>query len=127
MGERVAVVGAGYAGMAAAVTLAGRGIPVTVFEAGAVPGGRARRVISQGNELDNGQHVLIGAYSELFRLMRVVGVPDDAVLRVPLEIRYFEKFRFRALWLPFPFALLGGMLLERGLRFFQRGRCICVR
>ncbi len=120
MGERVAVVGAGYAGMAAAVTLAGRGIPVTVFEAGAVPGGRARRVISQGNELDNGQHVLIGAYSELFRLMRVVGVPDDAVLRVPLEIRYFEKFRFRALWLPFPFGLLGGLLLARGLRFSER-------
>ncbi len=120
MGERVAVVGAGYAGMAAAVTLAGRGIPVTVFEAGTVPGGRARRVISQGNELDNGQHVLIGAYSELFRLMRIVGVPDDAVLRVPLEIRYFEKFHFRALWLPFPFGLLGGLLLARGIRFSER-------
>ena len=41
---RVAIVGAGYAGMAAAVTLAERGMPVTVFESGAVPGGRARRV-----------------------------------------------------------------------------------
>src|SRR5260221_4325275 len=120
MGDRVAVVGAGYAGMAAAVTLAGRGVPVTVFEAGPVPGGRARRVVSQGNELDNGQHILIGAYSELFRLMRVVGVAEDAVLRVPLEIRYFEKFRFRALWLPFPFGLLGGLLLARGLRFSER-------
>ena len=38
------VVGAGYAGMAAAVTLAERGVPVTVFEAGQVPGGRARRI-----------------------------------------------------------------------------------
>ncbi len=120
MGERVAVVGAGYAGMAAAVTLAGRGIPVTVFEAGAVPGGRARRVISQGNELDNGQHVLIGAYSELFRLMRVVGVSDDAVLRVPLEIRYFDRFHFRALWLPFPLGLLGGLLLASGIPFSER-------
>ena len=41
---RVAVVGAGYAGMAAAVTLAERGVAATVFEAGPVPGGRARRV-----------------------------------------------------------------------------------
>ena len=44
MDNRVAVVGAGYAGMAAAVTLAARGVPVTVFESGPVPGGRARRV-----------------------------------------------------------------------------------
>ena len=40
----LAIVGAGYAGMAAAVTAAARGVPVTVFETGPVPGGRARRV-----------------------------------------------------------------------------------
>src|SRR5438477_2845841 len=124
MGQRVAVVGAGYAGMAAAVTLAERNIPVTVFESGTVPGGRDRRVISQGNELDNGQHVLVGAYSELLRLMRKVGVPDDAVLRVPLELRYAGGFSFRALWLPFPFGLLGGLLLARGLPFAERLRAL---
>jgi hydroxysqualene dehydroxylase len=120
MGQRVAVVGAGYAGMAAAVTLAERRIPVTVFESGPVPGGRARRVVSQGNELDNGQHVLVGAYSELLRLMHTVGVPDDAVLRVPLELRYADKFSFRSLWLPFPFGLLGGLVLARGIPLSQR-------
>ena len=61
VGRRVAVIGAGYAGMAAAVSLSQRNVPVTVFESGPVPGGRARRVVSQGNELDNGQHILIGA------------------------------------------------------------------
>lgn len=116
----VAVVGAGYAGMAAAVTLAQRGIPVTVFESGAVPGGRARRVVSQGTELDNGQHILIGAYSELFRLMRLVGVPEDALLRVPLEIRYASGFCLRALRLPFPFGLLGGLLLAKGVSLGER-------
>ncbi len=120
MGQRVAVVGAGYAGMAAAVTLAERKIPVTVFESGPVPGGRARRVVSQGNELDNGQHVLVGAYSGLLRLMHTVGVPDDAVLRVPLELRYADKFSFRSLWLPFPFGLLGGLVLARGIPLSQR-------
>jgi squalene-associated FAD-dependent desaturase len=106
--------------MAAAVTLAERGIPVTVFESGPVPGGRARRVVSQGNELDNGQHILVGAYSELFRLMEKVGVPGDAVLRVPLELRYAGGFSFRALWLPFPLGLLGGLLLARGLPLSER-------
>lgn len=116
----VAVVGAGYAGMAAAVTLAEKGIPVTVFESGPVPGGRARRITSQGNELDNGQHILIGAYSELYRMMRTVGVPDDALLRVPLEIRYAREFTFRRLWLPEPLGLAGGLLMARGLPFRDR-------
>jgi squalene-associated FAD-dependent desaturase len=106
--------------MAAAVTLAAHGIPVTVFESGPVPGGRARRVVSQGTELDNGQHVLIGAYTELARLMRLVGVAADAVLRVPLEIRYFNGFSLRRLWLPYPFGLLGGLLLARGVPFSER-------
>jgi squalene-associated FAD-dependent desaturase len=120
MGQRVAVVGAGYAGMATAVTLAERGIPVTVFESGPVPGGRARRVVSQGHSIDNGQHILVGAYRELFRLMHTVGVPENAVLRVPLELRYAQDFSFRALRLPFPFGLLGGLLLARGLPMSDR-------
>lgn len=82
--------------MAAAVTLAARGVAVTVLESGPVPGGRARRVTSEGTALDNGQHILIGAYNELLRLMRLVGVPGDATLRLPLELRYFDGFRFKA-------------------------------
>lgn len=117
---RVAVVGAGYAGMAAAVTLAGRGVQVTVFESGPVPGGRARRITSQGQTMDNGQHILVGAYATLFSLMRTVGVPSDAVLRVPLELRYADGFRFRALYFPAPLGLLAGLLLARGLPWRER-------
>jgi len=120
----VAIVGAGYAGMAAAVTLAERGIPVTVFESGQVPGGRARRIpvssYGQGNELDNGQHILVGAYTELFRLMRTVGVPSDALMRIPLEIRYVSGFSFRKLWFPPPLDLLGGLLAARGIPLRER-------
>ena len=115
MGNRVAVVGAGYAGMAAAVTLAQRGVPVTVFEAGPVPGGRARRVSIDGRELDNGQHILIGAYGELLRLMRQVGVGDDALLRLPLQLRYADGFTIRT-----PFGLLAGLLSAGGLPFGER-------
>lgn len=117
---RVAVIGGGYAGMATAVTLAGRGAAVTVFESGPVLGGRARRVRVHGRDLDNGQHILAGAYVELLRLMRQVGVPSDALLRVPLELRYAERFALRALWLPAPFGLLGGLLAARGVPFAER-------
>jgi len=116
----VAVVGAGYAGMAAAVALAARGAAVSVFEAGPVPGGRARRVTPRGRALDNGQHLLVGAYRELLRLMALVGVPPSALLRMPLEIRMARGFALRALPLPAPLGLLGGLLLARGVSFADR-------
>lgn len=110
--------------MAAAVALAERGIRVTVFESGAVPGGRARRIrISSGGEdlsLDNGQHILAGAYTGLFRLMRTVGVPADALLRIPHEIRYADRFAFRALWLPAPLGLAAGLLAVKHVPFGER-------
>ena len=118
--RRVAIVGAGYAGMAAAVTLAQRGATVTVFESGPVPGGRARRVSTQGRTLDNGQHILVGAYATLFSLMHAVGVPANAVLRVPLELHYADGFKFRAFYLPAPLGLLVGLLATRGLPWRER-------
>ncbi len=120
MAVRVAVVGAGYAGMAAAVTLAARGARVTVLESGPVPGGRARRVESRGESLDNGQHILIGAYATLFGLMRTVNVPADAVLRMPLELRYADGVALRRLYLPAPLGLLGGLLAARGLPWREK-------
>ncbi len=106
--------------MAAAVTLAARGAQVAVFEAGPLPGGRARRVHTQGRTLDNGQHILIGAYRTLFSLMRTVGVPPDAVLRVPLDLRYADGVRVRRIGLPGRLGLLGGMLAARGLPWGER-------
>ena len=106
--------------MAAAVALARRGVEVTVFEAGAVPGGRARRVLSQGETLDNGQHILIGAYTSLFEMMREVGVACSALARLPLRLVHAEGFAFRALRLPGRLGLLGGLLLARGIPLAER-------
>jgi squalene-associated FAD-dependent desaturase len=114
------VVGAGYAGMAAAVTLAQHGAQAVVFESGPLPGGRARRVEVRGRVLDNGQHILVGAYATLFSLMRAVGVPANVVLRLPLELRYADGVRLRRLHLPEPLGLLGGLLAARGLPWRER-------
>ena len=84
--RRIAVVGGGWAGLAAAVEATQRGHAVTLFEMAAQLGGRARGVAIDGVTLDNGQHILIGAYTETLRLMRTVGVSLDAVLlRTPLR------------------------------------------
>jgi len=88
VGTKVGVVGGGYAGMAAAVTLAQRGIPVIVFESAKVLGGRARRVEYQGLPLDNGQHICIGAYRETLRLIQEVAATSS--LSFPPPTQTFE-------------------------------------
>jgi hydroxysqualene dehydroxylase len=119
--RRVAVIGAGWAGLAAAVTLVDRGVAVEVFEASRHLGGRARRVAVEGLELDNGQHILIGAYAETLRLMRAVGVdPERAFLRLPLELRSASGFRLHAANLPPPFHLLVGLLRAEGIGLGER-------
>jgi squalene-associated FAD-dependent desaturase len=89
MRRRLAVVGAGWAGLAAAVRACEAGDDVTVYEMAPQAGGRARGVASDGWALDNGQHILIGAYSQTLSLMRLVGVDtEQALLRTPLRVTY---------------------------------------
>ncbi|NML45164.1 NAD(P)-binding protein [Ramlibacter sp. G-1-2-2] len=89
---RIAVVGAGWAGLACAVGAGERGHQVVVFEAARAPGGRARTLavtLPDGREalLDNGQHILIGAYTETLGMMEKVGVRlDEVLLRMPLTL-----------------------------------------
>ncbi|WP_096669878.1 hydroxysqualene dehydroxylase HpnE [Polaromonas sp. AET17H-212] len=117
---KVAVIGAGWAGCAAAVEATRLGQQVTVFEAARIPGGRARRVDSQWPDgtalaLDNGQHILIGAYSETLRLMADVGmVADTALLRLPLTLRFPDGTGLAFPRLPAPLDALAGMVRARG-------------
>ncbi len=117
---RVAIIGGGYAGMSAAVELARSGIATTVFEASSTLGGRARRVEVQGSELDNGLHILIGAYRETLRLICLVCQPgeDPGLRRIPLELSVHPRFRFRAPplpFLPFPLNLAAGLVTAHGI------------
>lgn len=89
--RHVIIIGAGMAGLAAASTLASKGIAVTLLEAATHMGGRARSVAIEFNsqviELDNGQHIALGAYQETLKLLASVGVQEsDAFLRMPLNL-----------------------------------------
>ena len=82
---KVAVVGAGWAGLAAAVAVVQAGHQVTVMEASRTLGGRARAIQTQLPDgtpinLDNGQHILIGAYTASLGLMQLLGVTESAAL-----------------------------------------------
>ena len=108
--KKIAVVGAGWAGCAAAVELASAGHVVTLFESSRTLGGRARAVEIQGQVLDNGQHILLGAYSATLSLLKTIGVAaDQALLRLPLQMRYpagCDGMDFIAPRLPAPLHML---------------------
>ena len=90
--RRIAVIGAGWAGLAAAVEATRLGTHVTLFEMAGHAGGRAREVRLDGVSLDNGQHICIGAYVETLRLMKFVGVEESATfVRLPLRLDYPDR------------------------------------
>jgi squalene-associated FAD-dependent desaturase len=75
---RVHVVGAGIAGLAAAVDLAGHGCAVTLYEAGAHAGGRCRsfRDAELGVRIDNGNHLLLSGNTAAMDYIGRIGAPD---------------------------------------------------
>jgi len=81
------VIGGGWAGLAAAVEATRLGHAVTLFEMAGQFGGRARSVSVDHRSLDNGQHILIGAYSATLAMMCTVGVdPARVFVRLPLTL-----------------------------------------
>ncbi|MDZ4074184.1 MAG: hydroxysqualene dehydroxylase HpnE [Hylemonella sp.] len=113
---KLAIVGAGWAGMAAAVAATQAGHEVTVFEAARTLGGRARGLQGQLPDgrsvaLDNGQHIMIGAYTETLRLMQEVGVDTEAALqRLPLTLKFPDGAGLQLPRLPVPLDVLAGIL-----------------
>lgn len=120
---RIAVIGGGWAGIAAAVELTGSGHPVTLFEAGRVLGGRARSVSLDGRTLDNGQHILLGAYRDTLDLMRRVGAdPERLFDRRPLQVIDRQGFRLSLPKLPAPFNLAWGLLSSPSVSWREKIR-----
>lgn len=75
---RVAIVGAGLAGLATAVDLADAGCEVQIFESRPFVGGKVGSwVDSDGNHIEMGLHVFFGCYYQLFDLMQKVGALDN--------------------------------------------------
>ena len=119
MGKKVAVIGGGYSGLAAAFTLAESGIPVTLFESSRTLGGRAKGMDWKGLRLDNGQHILLGCYRETLALIEKACRHPEPFLRIPLELSV-DDFHIKTLPLPEPLNLLFGMLSAKGISFSEK-------
>jgi predicted NAD/FAD-dependent oxidoreductase len=96
--KKLTIIGAGWSGLACAVAATQAGWQVELFEAASEAGGRARSLEQSfaGVPLDNGQHILLGAYRDTLALMRTVGVnPNDVLLRLPLDLRTADGLGFQ--------------------------------
>ncbi|OUM00303.1 hydroxysqualene dehydroxylase HpnE [Variovorax sp. JS1663] len=133
MKKEIAVIGAGWAGLACAIEARRAGHAVRVFEAARTLGGRARALPARLPDgapvlLDNGQHILIGAYSATLGLMRELGIDPDAVLhRMPLQLRFADGggLQVPAGWPP-PLDLLAGILGARGWSLRDKAALVAI-
>ena len=114
----VAVVGGGWAGAAAAVNLAQHNHKVHWIEASRQLGGRARAVELHGKILDNGQHILLGAYTSCLALFKTLNITvEESLLRLPLQMVYPNQsgMHFVAPKLPAPLHLAFALFKAQGL------------
>ena len=136
----VIIAGAGWAGLAAAIELSRHKIPVTVLESAKQIGGRARRVPFHHHDtdgqqvlvpddppisVDNGQHLLIGAYESTLSLMRTIDVKEEDVFkRINLSLNLisptWKAVNLKTPNLPAPFHLAWGLVTTAGLNINER-------
>lgn len=118
------IVGGGWSGLAAAVTLIQQGHSVHLIESAKQLGGRARNVLWRGQTIDNGQHLMIGAYDRMLAMMTLIGVdPADAFHRFPMDITihdtHYSPLNLSAnSFLPWPLSLAWNLIRSAGLKGF---------
>jgi len=125
---QVAIVGAGWAGLTAAIRATQAGHTVSLFEASRQWGGRARSLIASPPypALDNGQHILIGAYEKTLALMHTVGMrPADTLWRMPLNLTNLQGHGLRLKHGPFPFNILWGIVNAKGWSPLDKWQLFC--
>jgi squalene-associated FAD-dependent desaturase len=125
LADSVIVVGGGWAGLSAAVELARHEIPVILLESAKQLGGRARSVHADELHVDNGQHLLLGAYESTLDLLRHIGVQETDVLqRQSLSLQWFHSHgrdvTVNTARLPAPLHLAWGLFTARGLSWKDR-------
>ena len=112
----VVIVGAGFAGLSAAVRLTREGARVLVLEARSRLGGRATAFADRetGELVDNGQHVLLGCYTETFAFLREIGADRHVSLQPNLGVTMIDRAgrrsRLACPALPPPLHLLAGVM-----------------
>ncbi len=124
------VIGAGFAGLSAAVRLVQGGARVLVVEQTRRLGGRATAFADPqtGEIVDNGQHALFGCYRETFAFLRAIDAYANVALDERLDIEVVDRHATRSRlvtpqWAP-PLHLVGGLLRWSALGLRDRAAAL---
>jgi hydroxysqualene dehydroxylase len=124
--KEVVVIGGGFAGLSSAVFLADKGYKVKLFEAAKKLGGRAYSFIDPETSvvIDNGQHIMMGCYSETLRFLDLIGGANQVEIQKNLSINFITRnkdlVQLRGDRFIYPFNLLIGILSYKGLSLPDR-------
>jgi zeta-carotene desaturase len=130
----VLIVGGGFAGLAAALKLHRAGAKIQIVEKRPFFGGRAYSFNepSTGQEVDNGQHLLMGAYRHTFEFLKDLGTYEQLEIQNGLEVSFAQGdgkiSRLKCPQWPAPLHLAWGLLRFKGLKFGdKRGMARLIR
>jgi len=127
--QAIIIIGAGWSGLACAVTLADQGYKVCLLESNHQTGGRARKVRFKNfladQSLDNGQHIMLGAYHSSIALFKQLGIKTAEILqRQRLEFNMYSPenslIQLKVSFLPAPLHLLTALMKMKGLNRLER-------
>lgn len=123
----IVIVGAGWAGLAAAVSLIQAGKKVLLLEAAPQAGGRARSIQFSEHLVDNGQHLLMGAYQQTLALLKTLNIPENTVLeRCAFNYHIMDltaphtPIQIQLSHYPKPWNLLTGIFQAKGFSFAEK-------
>lgn len=133
----IIIIGAGWSGLACAVSLIQAGHKVCLLEAARQTGGRARSIKinkvftndTPQSSIDNGQHIMLGAYHYTLQIFKILGIKENEVLqRCPLELQMLspdnKNIHLKVAPLPAPLHLLFALLTLKGVSLKERFKAI---
>jgi squalene synthase HpnD len=124
--KKIAIWGAGFAGISTAIHLARAGHQVDIYESRSYLGGRAHSFtdVKTGLTFDNGQHVFMGCYHSCLELFDILGITDKLQMQADMEVPFLSPgsilHKLKASSLPAPFHLLTALLNYRELSWTDR-------
>lgn len=126
MKKKVIIIGGGFAGLTCAYVLAKKDFSVNLLEKRGVLGGRAYSFVDSitGDEVDNGQHVLMGCYENTIRFLTEIGSFNKLYFQKNLSVNFVNKnskqSKLNCNLLPFPLNLIKGILGFNQLSFSDK-------
>ena len=91
--KKIAIIGAGISGIAAAMELLDNNVVIDIFEAKNTVGGRIAGIKDNltGEQIDNGKHLMVGAYTNFFELLKKLGTEQNLYFQKYFRVNFISK------------------------------------